>query len=543
MKDFFALKIVDLFKGFYKKAGVDYKIMRLIVQSKLLMDSRRVGNTSNRYDEDIKEKNYFYSSLIVYGIIGILSVPIILLDVNPIIKMSFYFGFFMIMILTSFISDFSTVILDISDKDIIGTKGVDLKTLNAAKITHIFIYISMLSLSISAFSLITSLRYGIGFFVLFLVSIFLIDIFMIIVTAGMYFVIIKLFSGEKLKDMLNMFQIFFLLSFTVGYQVVAQSFQFIDLQIVYEPKWWNILLPPMWFASNFSMITGVEPNLTTIILSVLSIIVPIISIIVYIKSVSKFESDLQKLNDNTYNNKRNKESFTLKVGKIICKDSEERVFFNFVNNVLSKDREFKTKVYPSLAMAIFMPFLMMVVSYNGEGILNYIDSLKGSSVFLSAYLGVAISQNVINMIQYSTEHEASWIYDVVPIKNYSNIYSGMFKAAIYKIVLGTFSIIALGFLLIFKIGVLKHLVVIFLVNIIVAMFTVRINEKNLPFSVQYKAASATSDIGVVFKSMFVVGILALIHFAVNKSTVFTILYGAVLLILIYLNWNKTFKVN
>lgn len=542
MKEFFALKIIDIFQVFYKILGVDYKIMRLIVQAKLTMDGRRVGNSFTNFEEGIKEKNTFYSSLIVYSIIGAFGIPIMLLDVSPVIKMSYYFGFFMVVILTSFISDFSTVILDINDKDIIGNKGVDLRTLNAAKITHIFIYISMLSLSISALTLITSLRYGIGFFSLLFISVILIDIFMIIVTAFMYFIIIKIFRGEKLKDILNMFQIAFLLIFTLGFQVVAQSFKFVDLQIIYDPKWWNLLLPPMWFAANFSILEGGNTNSVIIWLRVLSIIIPIVSMFLYIKNVPRFEANLQKLNDNTYKSKKKKQSTKLKISKIICNDKEERIFFDFVLDILGKDREFKTRVYPSLAMAAFMPFLMIIMSYNKQGIPQYIESLKDSSIFLSAYFGVAISQNVINMVQYSTEFEGAWIYEVVPIKEKSNVYSGMFKACIYKLVIGVYSIIAIGFLLIFNVSVIKHLVVILLVNIAVAIFTVRVNEKFMPFSKPHKAGGTTSDVSVVFKSMFFVVVLASGHFIASKSILLTWAYAVLLFGLISLSWKKTFNV-
>ncbi|RDY26002.1 hypothetical protein CHL78_015330 [Romboutsia weinsteinii] len=541
MRDFLILKLVDVFKGVYKACGVDYKKMRLILQSKLLMDSRRTNNT-NTNSEESKEKNYFYGSLIVYAIIGIFSAVIIMMNIDPMIKMSMYFGFFMIMILTVFISDFSSVILDVNDKDILSTKGVDPKTLNAAKFTHIFIYISMLSLAISGASLLASLRFGIGFFALFLVNIFLVDILMIIVTAIMYFIILKLFSGEKLKDILNTFQIIFLLIFTVGYQVVVQAFQLIDLQLVYTPSVFNIFLPPMWFAANFSLLQYGELNKIIITLKVLSIVIPVVCLVLYIKSIPRFEKNLQKLNDNTYTKVKKKDTLSFKCSKIICKNKEERVFFNFVNNVLSKDREFKTKIYPSLAMAAFMPILMIVVSYDKSGIRNYINSIDNSFMMLVPYLGVIISQNMITMIKYSNEFEASWIYEILPIKEKKNIYSGMLKATMYRLVLPIFLIVGIMFTLIFNIKMIVHLVVMFLVAILCSMFTFKINEKNLPFSVEYIIAGTSSNIIVVLKSMFVVGMLGIIHFFVMKSLLLTLIYLIALSIIIYVFWNKTFTV-
>lgn len=541
MRDFFILKIVDLFKPIYKACGVDYNKMRLILKCKLLMDSRRGSNITEVNSENKKEKNIFYSSLIIYAIIGLLSAPIVMMDIDPMIKMSLYFGFFMIMILTVFISDFSTVMLDIKDKDIIGTKGVDAKTLNAAKLTHIFIYISMLSIAISGASLIVSLRFGVGFFALFIINILFIDVLMIIVTAIMYFIILKLFNGEKLKDILNIFQIVFLLIFTIGYQFVVQAFHMIDLQFSYTPSMLNLLLPPMWFASNFVVFKESEVSIIIVILKVLSVLVPIICLSLYIKLTPKFEKNLQKLNDNTYINKNKKEGLAFKFSKLICKNKEERIFFNFVNNILSKDREFKMKIYPSLAMAAFMPILMIVVSYDDGGISSYLSSIKDTPMMLTPYLGVMISQNIITMIKYSSEFEASWIYEILPIKEEKNIYTGMFKASIYRLILPIFLITGVVFVLIFKIDVVIHFIVMFLATILVSMFTFKVNDKNLPFSVQYIISGTSSNILVVLKSMFVVGILVAVHLFVIKNVLLTVVYGVVLSILIYLFWNKTFE--
>ncbi|MGX4600526.1 hypothetical protein [Faecalimicrobium sp. JNUCC 81] len=542
MKEFFMLKILDLFKGIYQKCGVNYKIMRLIVQSKLVMDGRRGQNVAGFNEDTTKDKNYFFTALIVYAIIGVFSAPIVIMNINPIIKMSLYFSFFMIMILSVFISDFSSVILDINDKDIIVTKGVDSKTLNAAKITHIFIYISLLSLAIGGGGLIASFRYGIMYFVLLLVSILFIDILMIIITASMYFVILKLFSGEKLKDMINTFQIGFLLIFVVGYQFVVRAFSFIDMEFVYVPKVCNILLPPMWFGANFNIFLGDEPNNIIRLLSILSLIVPIVSIFIYIKLIPTFEYNLQKLSDNTYKKIKNKDSLSYKASKIICKNKEERTFFNFVYNVLDKDRDFKTKVYPSLALATFMPFIMMMSSYDSSGIINYINSLSNEKYYLMGYMFVLMSQTIVTTLKFSSQYEASWIYDVLPIKDDKNLYSGMFKASIYKLILPVYIVLSVVFLLIFKAKVIIHLAVMFVAIIVTSMVTFKLNKKERPFSSEYKNTNSGENILTMIKSMFVVGIITIIHFIVSSSLLYTGIYFIVLLLFIKLSWNKIFKV-
>ena len=543
MKNFLALRILDLFRGIYTKLGVDYNIMRLIIQAKLTLDCRRVPTMSEGPIEG-KEKNYFYSSLIVYAILGVIFLPIILMNIYSRIKMSVYFSCFMILLLTVLISDFSSVILDVNDKDIIGIRGVEPKTLNAAKTTHIFIYIFMLSLSISGFSLIASLRFGIQYFLLLVLSIVLIDILMIIITAIMYLIILKLFKGEKLKDMLNIFQICFLLLFTIGYQFIARSFDFMHTDIAYNQSWWNILFIPMWFSSNFSLLDGKPIDSIGIVLSILSIVVPIVSLVIYKKLVPVFEKNLQKLNDNTYKSKSKKEKLSIKVSKLICREKEERAIFNFVYNILDKDRDFKTKVYPSLALGAFMPIIMIFTSYDNSGIINYLMEIRKSYLFLSGYLGIVIMQNIITMVQYSSEFEGAWIYEVLPIKNIRNIYTGMFKSSIYKLYFPSFILLSIVFIVIFKLEVIKHLVVLFLSGILVSMVSFKLNEKHLPFSKPYNVGTSSKNIIVVFKSMITTGILVGIHFGVilMNTNVLIYIYALILVGIIKISWKGIFTV-
>ena len=543
MKNFLALRILDLFRGIYTKLGVDYNIMRLIIQAKLTLDCRRVPTMSEGPIEG-KEKNYFYSSLIVYAILGVIFLPIILMNIDSRIKMSVYFSCFMILLLTVLISDFSSVILDVNDKDIIGIRGVEPKTLNAAKTTHIFIYIFMLSLSISGFSLIASLRFGIQYFLLLVLSIVLIDILMIIITAIMYLIILKLFKGEKLKDMLNIFQICFLLLFTIGYQFIARSFDFMHTDIAYNQSWWNILFIPMWFSSNFSLLDGKPIDSIGIVLSILSIVVPIVSLVIYKKLVPVFEKNLQKLNDNTYKSKSKKEKLSIKVSKLICREKEERAIFNFVYNILDKDRDFKTKVYPSLALGAFMPIIMIFTSYDNSGIINYLMEIRKSYLFLSGYLGIVIMQNIITMVQYSSEFEGAWIYEVLPIKNIRNIYTGMFKSSIYKLYFPSFILLSIVFILIFKIEVIKHLIILFLSGIFVSMVSFKLNEKHLPFSKPYNVGTSSKNIIVVFKSMITTGILVGIHFGVISMNINVLIYiyALILVGIIKISWKGIFTV-
>lgn len=526
MKDFFVLKLLDNFKFIYEKIGVDYKQIRLILQSKLIMDSRK-----NSKDDD-NEKNSFYTSLIIYSVLGLFSAFILKLNIDGFVRLTIYFTFIMSVIFMAFISEFSSVLLDIKDKNILSTKGIDAKTLNIAKITHILIYVSMLSLAISGFGIIAAVSFGMKFLILFIFSIILIDLFMIVFTSLLYSIIIKLFNGEKLKDMINVMQIGISIIFIITYQVIGRSVNLFDSTIIYESKLWNIFIPPMWFASTFKVVLSSSVTTMNIILSIISIVVPILFFVIYIKNISKFEDNLNKLNDNTYKGNKKSTPLNLKVSKYICRNKEERAFFNFICNILGKDRELKMRTYPSLALSVFLPYMLVFTLYKDI-------SVVGGC--LSIYLGLVMMIGFLSIIKYSNNAKASWIYHMAPVKNTSSIFKGTIKAILYKIYIPVMLLFSIGFIFMFKFIAIKHLMIITLNLILVTIIIVRI-ESTLPFSINYSMAAMSANMGKLMLYMIIIGGFALIHYLVSNSILYTYVYILVLIILTIIAWRRLLNI-
>ncbi len=532
------LKFIDLFKPLYKKLGVNYEMMRLILQHKLIMDSRRTLKTMNGETEDNKNKNQFKRSLIVYFIIGLFATPIMFVGNSNTLSAGMYYSFFMIMILSIFITDFSNVLLDIKDKEILVTKGVDLNTLNVAKLTHIVIYIASLSLAITIGGIVLSFRQGILFGLLFIVNIVLIDIMMIMITALVYFVILKVFSGEKLKDIINGFQIIFLLIFAVGYQVLVRLFSFIDFNMIYEPKLWNIVLMPMWFGANLDLLQGKVSSII-IAMSVLSIVVPIVALVAYVRLIPVFENNLQKLASEEYIEKNKKFGLSKQFANIFCKEREEKAFFNFVYNILKKDREYKTRTYPQIALGLFLPLLMLISMYDKtQGISGFLQELKTGFYYLNGYMTVIMTQSIISTLKYSKEYESAWIYDSLPIKNKGNIFSGMFKAATFNIVIPIYLIMSVIFILLFGISSIIHVFIMFLVSILSSIILFKFSKKELPFTMEYENNNSGENMATMFSSLLIVGVMFIIHLIVKDSYTSLAIYALLLMIFIKISYRS-----
>lgn len=540
MEDFFSLKILDLFRPLFEAFGVEYEKMRLIVNMKLTLDKRK--------NNSIENKNSLMQSVILYLIIGFVTSRIILMPLDIMTKMTVLFALIFVMLLTCFITDFSSVILDTYDRHIIGITDVKDITLNMAKIVHIIIYISIMSFSISAFSILMILMaYNIGFCLLFILCMILMDFLLIMMTSVIYYLLIKIFKGEKLKDVLNLFQIFMILVFSIMYYFITSSLSDIQINYTFSINAYDLFIPFMWFASLFCVAFYGKIETLYIIMSILGIIVPILSIFIYIKLTPAFERNLEKLEQVSYNEKdsKTKKSFVSKLGNKICKNNEEKSFFEFIYTNLSRDREFKMRVYPTLASGIIMPLVLLIVTYDRSmSIMEYLKSLSTTNNFLNIYLAVILLQSCILLLKYSKEYEASFIYDVLPISKKKNIYSAEFKVIIIKLFVPVFIIIGIPYLILFKAKFIVHLLIAFVSTIFISMGTFRVNDKSLPFSEDYAVTANTSNFLNIIKSIGFVGAAVLLHYLIilKAPYIFSVAYLILLILIMKIIWNKVFDI-
>ena len=540
MEDFFSLKILDLFRPLFEAFGVEYEKMRLIVSMKLTLDKRKNNSSEN--------KNSLMQSVILYLVIGLVASRIIVMPIDIMTKMTVLFALIFVMLLTCFITDFSSVILDTYDRHIIGITDVKDITLNMAKIVHIIIYISIISLSISAFSILMILMaYNIGFCLLFILCMILMDFLLIMMTSVIYYLLIKKFKGEKLKDVLNLFQIFMIFVFSIMYYFITSSLSDIQINYTFSINAYDLFIPFMWFASLFCVAFYGKIETLYIIMSILGIIVPILSILIYIKLTPAFERNLEKLEQVSYNEKdsKAKKSFVSKLGDKICKNNEEKSFFEFIYTNLSRDREFKTRVYPTLASGIIMPLVLLIVTYDRSiSIMEYLKSLSTTNNFLNIYLAVILLQNCILLLKYSKEYEASFIYDVLPISKKKNIYSAEFKVIIIKLFVPIFIIIGIPYLILFKAKFIVHLLIAFVSTIFISMGTFRVNDKSLPFSEDYAVTANTSNFLNIIKSIGFVGAAVLLHYLIilKAPYIFSVAYLILLILIMKIIWNKVFDI-
>ncbi|GGK08745.1 hypothetical protein GCM10007063_33960 [Lentibacillus kapialis] len=538
MNDFNSLKCLDRFQFLFKRVGIDYDAMRNILQLKLTMDQRRVPAIFSMNSSKKKQGNQFLKSLWYYVLYGLITVPFLFLGGHYMLQMSLLFGITMFFLMTSMISDFTSVLLDVRDKNIIGTKPVNKKTINAAKMVHVGIYMALSAGAFIAAPLIVMiLTKGIVFSLLFLGMLILSLIFIIALTALIYIGTLHVFSGEKLKDIINYVQILLSVGIIVGYQLLARSFEMIDFAVSYTFSWWHVMIPPIWFGAPFEWLLGQHNAGGIVFLALLALVVPIISIIIYARLMPSFERNLEKLLNESGTSKRPLFDVDHLWSRLVCFSHEERVFFQFAAAMMKKEREFKLKVYPTLGMALFFPFVFLFNSLND---LQSGDIGDGKA-YLTIYISSIMIPAAVHMLNYSENYNGSWIFRTIPLADSTSMHRGAIKAFIVKLYLPIFAVLSVVFLFIFSSRIIPDLIAVFLAGYLETVVSYKIlNGLTFPFSQSFELAHDTNT-GFNILLSLMAAVFAIVHYSMLSVNYGIYIYIGALMIGSVVSWLTIFR--
>ncbi|KIL52920.1 hypothetical protein [Jeotgalibacillus campisalis] len=539
MKDMKILLFLDRFQTLFQKAGVDYAVFRLILKMKLTMDARRIPTVmSNAKVNEQKEKNYFVRSLWIYALYGLSIVPVLFFIDQYFFQISIIFSILMFVLMTSMISDFSSVLLDIRDRSIIGPKPIHKRTLSAAKSFHVLIYMFLLTFATTTVPLVLSLFInGPLFSLLFLLEIVLLVMLILVLTAGIYVVILHFFDGERLKNMINYMQIALTIGILIGSQVVVRSFELVEITFEFSPAWWQVFVPPVWFgALHEAVLAGTRSNFL-LVLAGLAIVVPVISIVIYIKLMPVFEHQLRKLSQTEGGAQKQKAKWKKQLARWISPNRVERSMFHFAGSIMKNERDFKLKVYPSIGFTLVIPFIFMFTTLQTS---SFEEFREGSSFYL-VYFTLLLIPNIFSMVKYSSSYKGSWVYQVTPLERKSILYSGTVKAALVKLFVPVYVVQSAIFLWLFSSSVLLDLVICLISAVLYSVICIKLLSNNqLPFTASFSLGQHQEGVKVFLLFLIILPLVGL-HALSSLVPFGTEIYGLVMLAVAILTWKLAFR--
>ncbi len=544
MKEFAVLRILDRFSGLIKRFDIDYFQLRLILKLKLTLDSRSVPTLLSN-SKNIESRNIPVLTMLMYGFMGLMISLFVWIPFSVFYKMNIIIGMIIFMIMATMVSDFSTVLLDVKDKSILSPRPIKGKTLKFAKIIHVFYYLIRITLTLSGPTVIMSFfKYGAVFSLLLLVEIVLICGFVMFITSILYFVILSLFDGEKLKDIINYFQIILTIFITISYQFIGRMFNLSEMTISFTPKWWNYLLPSTWFSAPLTLLTEKSYSSFYLIASIQGLVIPIVAFIIYIKAILPyFDKNLQKLSNNSRkNNKKVKASGGSIISRLLCSGSCERAVYKFTLDMISSERKLKLQLYPSLAFAIVMPFIFIFMNTSSDNFYESLSALKNSKSYLSLYISIAMASLSVNFINRSEKYRGAWIYRALPVHSPAMILKGAFKAFVIRFNMPIMAVLGVICILLYGPIIIPDIILILFNMFLLLIIFAKLVAHNLPFCRDFHGLKEGTNTALNFMLLFVAGVMAGLHYVATLIPFGVTINIALSAVIAAFVWRSCFRV-
>lgn len=510
----YLLKFLALFKLIYRWQGVDFDQLRAIVGIKLEMDNRRVLGFRGQQIEDSNAA--FIWTIFIYFIFGgFLSIMIAIVP-SLVFTYTIYHAYLMVMVIMTLISDFSAVLLDTSDNTIVLPRPISNKTFYAARATHILLYIGIISLALATAPIVvTFFVYGVGVGLVVLTTSFLTIFLSVAFTNGFYLLLMRFTTEERLKNLINYFQIGMAVFITGGYQILPRLFKgTITESLSGEMQWWSLLIPPMWMANAIQMFSDSQYETIGILSIILALTFPVVAWWTINRYLTPYFTqrlaDLGIASSNTDVEKDKKRALHTTGNawaSSITKTGLEKAAFNLASFGFSRDRKLKLRIYPALGYMIVLSFIFIFKGKSdGNAWSDYIAELGSSEMHLiPIYTCIFIVIVAAYEIHYTDDYKASWIFQVAPVKNPGHLITGTMKSIFVRFFIPIYTMISFAVLLIWKNNALVDLTFGFCISLLLMLIMGIIAKKHLPLSLQ---PNARNQGGSIARAIIILLILA-----------------------------------
>lgn len=544
---------IALFNPIFEKAGVDVVQLNEILKIKLLLDSRRppamfagrkraTASTTSKTPVGV---------IFVTLVFGVLYALLLVFFNKPLMGQTVYFSVFMVLMMLTLITDFTSVLFDARDQYIIAPRPVNDRTVAFARILHIAVYVMKLAL-LQGLPGIIIIAFVDGPLAspLFLLQIIEATLLSILLVNVIYLVLMRLVNPQRFKDIISYIQIAFSISIFAAYYLLPRlinmsrlgNFDLLKHQFAY-------FLPPVWIAAfNEVFLHHSRSTLLTSVMAFVGITVPLAGIWFVARVLAPgFNRSLAviAMADGSANTKPKekgipKSGFIDQIANFIAKDPTENAGFKITWKLAARTREFKMKVYPQFA---FVPVYFIYFSLNGNGDLlaeRYSQLQQGKGYIFLLYLCVVVLSAILQQISQSEKYKASWVYYALPINKPGKILAGMYKAIVTLYFLPYFFVLGVASVIIWGSGIINDVLLAFVIcqiyGILMALFLV----KGLPFS---KPVLAKQSGGRIITSLLITmfaGAFGFGHYVLSRweVAIWVSIIPAILIYVVMFNYYK-----
>jgi len=508
----FILRLFVPFRWFIEKMGADYNQFIRILRLKLTIDDRRANKYSKKAT-NAQEKTLIKQSMFQIFMGAFFGIFLLMIN-SPFTFFYLSHTFLMVMMAMMIISEFSTILFDTSENAIIQPLPIKGNTISLARNAHVFIYLAMMAVCLSVITIIISIyKFGISSGVIYVITIFLNVLFTLFFANILYLGIMRIVSGERLKNMLMYFQVFMAVFFMAAYQIGLRMVDKTVLQNMVLPvHWYTFLLPPAFFSGLIEGLSTLNFDSPHLLFIAEALIIPPVAIYLTGKYLTPMFNrklmDLEqgdKVSKIKIENDRKSLWYRL-MSSIFVQRQEEKAAFRLIWKMSARERQFKLTFLPSIGYIIFM-----IIAPNVGGKSNFNDFIKSDNYIFILYVFMFISASLSGALLIGNNQPATWIFKVVPLDSPASLFKGFIKATFARFFIPFYLAAAALVVVLWGIRVLPDVFIVFLFVYLITLLIYYFQQPGFPFSLEKTAIQGGGNAVKIFGLMALTVAIAFMH--------------------------------
>ncbi len=511
------LKLFVPFRWFIERMGADYDQFIRILRLKLTLDDRRANKYSKK-PENAQEKTLIKQSFFQV-FMGIFFSIVLIIIQSPFTYYYFAHTFVMTMMAMMIISEFSTILFDTSENVIIQPLPIKGNTISLARNAHVFIYLAMMAVCISVIPIIIAIfKFGNLSGFIFVFTIFLNVLFTLFFTNILYLGIMRVVSGERLKNLLMYFQVFIAIFFMAAYQFGLKMVDKSVIQDMIIPiHWYTYLFPPAFFSGLIEALSTLNFDQSHLLFMAEALIIPPVAIYLTGKYLTPiFNQKLMDLEQGDKTSKIKTEAsgdslYYRTIASLFVHHPEEKAAFKLMWKMTGRDRQFKQTMLPSVGYIIIM-IIAPIVGKPG----SFSDFTTGYKYLLVLYAFLMISFALGTSLMIGNNQTSTWVFKSMPLNSPANFFKGTIKAAFGRFFLPFYLVMGAMVCALWGIKVLPDVFIAYLSIYLISLLSYYYQKPAFPFSLEKTALQGGSNVVKVFGLMALAAIVGFLHFALLK---------------------------
>jgi len=511
------LSIFVPFRWLIERMDADYNQFILILKLKLTLDNRRANKYSKK-SVDGHEKTLIKQSFFQV-IMGTFFGLFLILVKSPFTFFYLSHTFLMAMMAMMIVSEFSTILFDTSENVIIQPLPVKGNTVSLARNAHVFIYLAMTAICLSVVTIgITIYKFGNLAGLLYVFTIFLNVLFTLFFANILYLGIMRIVSGERLKNLLMYFQVVIAIFFMAAYQIGLRMVDKTVIQDMVMPvHWFTYLLPPAFFSGLIEAITTLNFDQQHLLFIAEALIIPSVAIYFTGKYLTPvFNRKLMDLEQGDRVSKIKTESgseslwFRL-MSLLFVHTYEERASFKMMWKMTGRERQFKQTMLPSFGYII-----IMIIAPNINRNSTFAEFTSGYNYLLVLYVFVMISFAICNSLLIGSNQTSTWVFKSMPLASPASFFKGAINAAFARYFIPFYIAIGTAVCVLWGIKVLPDVFIAFLAIYLITLLLYYYQQPGFPFSLEKTAVQGGANAIKVFGLMAMAALVGYIHYFMLK---------------------------